>query len=284
MKRFAVFLLPFAAALMINGCASVDAGSKDAAFTAASFNVRVPRDKAPNDWKTRRVRLLSLLKEQRFDIFGVQEAVSMQIKDIKAAGYAMIGCGRDAERGGEYSAVFYKAKRFTCLESNTFWLSQTPDVPGSMSWKTACPRICTYGLFVDKLTGKKFVFVNTHLDHKSQEAKVRGSALILHKILPLIKKYPLIFTGDFNSRPDSVQISTIGKVLRDTRTAAEKLIPGPDMTFHAYNPKHPRRRHCPIDYIFVNNAVKVHSFQVIDDEKNGLHASDHYPLKAVVSL
>ena len=66
--------------------------------------------------------------------------------------------------------------------------------------------------------------------------------------------------------------------------AAEKLIPGPDMTFHAYNPKHPRRAHLPIDYIFVNNAVKVHSFQVIDDEKNGLHTSDHYPLKAAVSL
>jgi hypothetical protein len=94
MKRFALLLLPLLAVVMINGCASVDAGEKDAVFTAASFNVRVPRDKAPNDWKNRRVRLLSLLKEQRFDIFGVQEAVSMQIKDIKAAGYAMIGCGR----------------------------------------------------------------------------------------------------------------------------------------------------------------------------------------------
>ena len=284
MKRFALLLLPLLAVVMINGCASVDAGEKDAVFTAASFNVRVPRDKAPNDWKNRRVRLLSLLKEQRFDIFGVQEAVSLQIKDIKAAGYAMIGCGRDAKRGGEYSAVFYNPERFTCLENNTFWLSQTPDVPGSMSWKTACPRICTYGLFVDKLTGKKFVFVNTHLDHRSQEARVHGCDLILKRMLPLSKKYPLIFTGDFNSRPDSEQIAVVSAVFRDTRTATEKLIPGPDMTFHGYNPKHPRRAHLPIDYIFVNNAVKVHSFQVIDDEKNGLHTSDHYPLKAVVSL
>ena len=284
MKRLSLLFLSLFAMLMVSGCSSLNADDTGAVFSAASFNIRIPRDKAPNDWKTRRVRLLSLLKEQKFDIFGVQEAVTLQIKDIKAHGYAMIGCGRDTRRGGEYSAVFYDPNRFTCLESNTFWLSQTPDVPGSMSWKTACPRICTYGLFVDKLSGKKFIFANTHLDHRSQEARERGCRLIFHKLWPLSQKYPLILTGDFNSKPDSVQIVFAGTLFRDARLVAKKRLPGPEMTFHGYKPRTPKRMRVPIDYIFVNKRVNVHTFQVIDDEKNGLHTSDHYPLKAVVSL
>ncbi len=284
MKRFSLLLLSIFAVLIFNGCSSINSADTGAVFSVASFNIRVPRDKAPNDWKTRRVRLLALLKEQKFAIFGVQEAVSRQINDIKALGYAMTGCGRDADRGGEYSAVFYDPERFACLESNTFWLSQTPDVPGSRSWNTACPRICTYGLFLDKRSGKKFIFANTHLDHRSQEARERGCKLIFDKLWPLNKKYPLILTGDFNSKPDSVQIVFTGTLFRDARQVAKKIIPGPDMTFHGYNPRNPKRIRVPIDYIFVNRQVNVHTFQVIDDVKDGLHTSDHYPLKAVVSL
>ena len=265
--------------LILCGCCK-----ENITLTVGSYNVRVPRDKAPNDWKNRGPRLLTILKEQKFDIFGTQETVEKQIKDIKAAGYDMAGVGREANLGGEYSSIFFNPQRIKCLEHHTFWLSETPEKPGSKSWKTACPRICTYGIFQDKVTGKKFVFANTHLDHRSTEAKEKGAVLIAHRLLPLSKKYPFILTGDFNSVPQSSQMIMLNKVFINAESAAAKLLPGPEFTYHGYNPANPKLRRQPIDFIFVNKDVKVSTFQVLNDLVNGLHASDHYPLKAVVGL
>ena len=276
MKKLFLLLLPL---LVCCGCCK-----ENVVLTVGSYNVRVPRDKAPNDWKNRCPRVKSILKEHKFDIFGTQEAVAEQIKDIKAAGYDMAGVGREADLGGEYSCVFYNPQRLKCLEQHTFWLSETPDKPGSKSWGTACPRICTYGIFQDKATGRKFVFANTHLDHRSNLAREKGAVLIAHKLLPLYNKYPLILTGDFNSLPASPQIIMLSRIFANAEKAAAKVLPGPEFTYHGYNPANPRLRKQPIDFIFVNKRVKVSTFQVLNDTVGGFHASDHYPLKAVVSL
>src|SRR5690625_7604310 len=67
------------------------------------------------------------------DIVGVQEALSRQLEDLDLLlpEFSRIGVGRDADGGGEYSAILYRESRFEVLDQGTFWLSQTPDQAGS---------------------------------------------------------------------------------------------------------------------------------------------------------
>lgn len=254
----------------------------------ASYNLRLntSRDLPVNRWKARAPRCLELLKTEKFDIFGTQEAQKCHIETITSIGYKVIGLPRDNSKAPEHSTIFYNPETLELQKTETFWLSETPDVPGSRSWNTACPRICTIGYFTHKASGKKFVFVNTHLDHRSQPARKNGIKLIMTYLRKFKLDYPYILTGDFNARPDSDVYKEIAGFMADARTIAETILPSPKQTFHAYQADPAKRRmSLPIDYIFVNNvAVKVKSFQVIDDFKNGLASSDHFPVTATIVL
>lgn len=252
----------------------------------ASYNLRTNADKAPNDWVSRSPRAAAVIRQEKLDIFGTQEVQRWHIKSLTALGYKVTGEAREYTNRAEYSAIFYNPESFELLNTRTFWLSETPNVPASRSWETACPRICTYGIFKHKATGKIFLFANTHLDHRSANARLNGVKLIIKELSQFSKDMPIILTGDFNSRPSHEPIKAISSFLTDARSIAEKILPGPNGTFNGYKTDfayQPGR--VPIDYIFVNrNAVKIKTFQVIDDFKNGLSSSDHFPVAATVIL
>ena len=49
--------------------------------------------------------------------------------------YEVLGVGRDdGQEKGEMTALYFKCERFQKLESGHFWLSETPDIPGSKNW------------------------------------------------------------------------------------------------------------------------------------------------------
>lgn len=259
-----------------------------ATLKVASYNVRTntSRDLPDNGWNKRAARCVELLKAEKFDIFGTQEAQQCHIKTITSIGYKVIGRPRDNTKNSEYSTIFYDPEVLELQKTETFWLSETPNVPGSRSWRSACTRICTVGFFTHKASGKKFVFVNTHLDHKSQLARENGVKLIIDYLKKLAPDCPCILTGDFNARPDNKIYKTVTDFMADARNVAEKVLPGPRQTFHGYQADPAKRKMTvPIDYIFVNkNAVKVKSFKAVDDFKNGFASSDHFPVVAEVTL
>lgn len=261
-------------------------GRKTLKLKAGSYNLRyLGKDVAPNDWPNRGPRVVALLKREKFDIFGAQEAMVPQIATIESEnGYRCIGRGREAGGGGEYSCIFYDPERFDCLKENTFWLSETPEAPGSRSWGSACARICTYGLFRDRRNGREFLFANTHLDHISPEARENGIALILERLKPYLRRYPAILTGDFNSFPGDKPVLLASEKLRDARLRAE-LAAGPSGTFHGYESDPARRKYSePIDYLLVTPEIRVRSFRVIEDFQGGLASSDHFPLAAELEI
>ena len=257
-----------------------------AELKVATYNLRRSGTLPHDRWANRAARCLELLKAEKFDIFGSQETQKFHIKTITGAGYKVIGEPRDTNPNPEYSCIFYNPETVEMLSHKTFWLSETPEVAGSRSWKTAYPRICTFGTFEHKASGKIFVFYNTHLDHKSLLARENGMKLVMKKIAAYKGDMPIILTGDFNSKPESnVYKITAGK-LSDARYAAEKTLPGPDGTFHGYKSDPAAwRGKFPIDYIFVNEiAVKVKTFQVINDFKKKRSSSDHFPVVATIVL
>lgn len=168
------------------------------------FNIRNDNAKdaaAGNGWAVRCPVVCDILEVEAFDIFGTQEVLHNQLEDMLAAlpDYDYIGVGRnDGKTSGEYAAIFYKSDRIKCLSSGNFWLSETPEVVGSVGWDAKYTRICTWGQFKDKKTEKKFWMFNLHMDHRGVDARKQSALLVMERIKKMCGKQPYILLGDFN--------------------------------------------------------------------------------------
>ncbi len=259
----------------------------DTALRVMSFNVRYnnPGD-GEHAWPLRAARVAGLVSFHAPDVIGMQEALAGQIADLAAAlpGYAWFGVGRDdGQAGGEFSPVFYRPDRLEKLDGGTFWLSQTPAVPGSKSWDAALTRIATWARFRDRLSGQEFFYLNTHFDHIGQQARVESARLIQLQAQTLAAGLPIVVTGDFNVQPDNPAYATMTAFLRDARVASETPAYGPEGTFYGFTVE----RDAPgvrIDYVFVSPAVRVLRAATLADQWNGHYASDHVPVLADVKL
>lgn len=249
-----------------------------------TYNIRLSLDSdKENSWENRKAEALELMDYYHPDFFGVQEAVPKQMSDIKnyLTNYDYVGVGRDdGKNKGEYSAIFYDTKKLQVLDSGTFWLSETPEIP-SKGWDAAYNRVCTYALFKIKKSGKRFWAFNVHFDHVGNLARENSAILILEKIKTLnSKNFPVILTGDFNLTEDTKPLKTISENLINTYFHCEKKPYGPKGTFTAFDTKTiPTQR---IDHIFVKNLV-CETYRTINDRReNLLYPSDHFPI--LVSL
>jgi endonuclease/exonuclease/phosphatase family metal-dependent hydrolase len=246
-----------------------------------TYNIRLDvASDGENAWPKRKDYFASQIQFYSPDVFGVQEATPNQVTDIASAlpNYNKFGVGREEGGTGEACTIYYKKDRFKVEQSNTFWLSETPNVV-SRGWDAACNRVCTYGLFKDLKTKKTFWVFNLHLDHMGEEARVKGVQLVLKKISELnTKKYPAFLMGDFNSEPDTKQIAEIKKVMDDTKEVSKEKPFGPSGTFNDF--KHNEPVTLLLDYIFVskNSGLKIQKHAVLSDSKDLKYPSDHLPV------
>ncbi|NDV16001.1 endonuclease/exonuclease/phosphatase [Muricauda sp. TY007] len=247
-----------------------------------SYNIRYDNpDDAPNNWDNRKEFLISQLNFYNPDVFGIQEGLIHQVKQIDEGleDYAYFGVGRDyGDERGEHTAVFYNAERVELLEESTFWLSLTPEKP-SKGWDAALPRTCTYGIFKNKSDGVKFMVFNTHFDHVGVKAREESSKLILEKIKELnTEGYPVVVTGDFNLESNSPGVQVILTEMADTHIAAGANAFGPEGTFNGFEFNKPVKRR--IDYIFVSDEFEVLKSAILSDSKDARYPSDHLPVFA----
>lgn len=252
-----------------------------------TYNIRLDvASDGLNNWNLRKDFFTSQIQFYEPDILGVQEARPNQVIDIASSlnQYDAIGIGRDGIGHGESSNIFYKKDRFSLKESDTFWLSETPNEI-SKGWDAAYNRVCTYGLFKDLQTKKLFWIFNTHLDHIGAEARTKGIELILSKIKELnTKKYPVIFMGDFNSEPNESRIVALKKRMDDASEVSIEKPFGPLGTFNNF--KHNESVTQLIDYIFItkNSTLKVKKYAVLSDSKNLMYPSDHLPVYVEINF
>jgi len=272
-----------------------------------TFNVKYDnayKQDCENSWSRRSGMVASMIRYHQIDVVGTQEALRHQVADLEQMlpEFGWIGAGRDdGADTGEFVAIFYRKNRLEPLEYGTFWLSETPEIPGKLGWDAACPRILTWVQFMDKLTGTKFIHFNTHLDHIGTVAMKQSAHMILNRIPELAGNGPVVVTGDFNCTESSepYQILTTGKangkaVLRDSRYAAKNSHIGPSFTFHGYQltqlinclyyngpvfkGDNGEELDSPIDYVFVNEHADVLQYAILSDQDNGQFPSDHLPV------
>ncbi|WP_198146861.1 endonuclease/exonuclease/phosphatase family protein [Maribacter thermophilus] len=238
-----------------------------------------------NNWNDRKGDMVRLLKFYSPDIIGMQEVLERQLVylDESLSQYKAIGVGReDGKKKGEYSPILFNADNLKLLKDNTFWLSETPDKV-SIGWDAALERICTYGLFEEVGSKKRFWVFNTHFDHKGVLAREKSAELIALKIKEINKdNLPVVLMGDLNRTPETKPIQFLKKELTDGQTATKKAFYGPTGTFSGFD--HNKILDERIDYIFVQN-FEVNSYQHIDDRmENNKHISDHLPVMAHLTI
>jgi endonuclease/exonuclease/phosphatase family metal-dependent hydrolase len=260
-------------------------GTSGMELTVMSFNIRYdnPED-GPNQWRCRKDAVAAVIQQENIDAAGTQEVLVNQRNDLleRLPGYGVIGVGRDdGKEAGEFSAIFYRQSRLEVIESGNFWLSKTPDIPGVKGWDASNVRIATWALFEHRTGGRRFFFLNTHLDHIGPKAQRGGVELLLKKTALLSRGFPVILTGDFNLPPGHEVIRFITNPanqvpLINTNDAAEDAAPSPG-TFHDFG-RVPQRT--VIDYIFAGPAFSVLSYRVLPDTLEGVFLSDHTPILA----
>ncbi|WP_034040517.1 endonuclease/exonuclease/phosphatase family protein [Wocania ichthyoenteri] len=258
---------------------SVLAHSQD--YKIMTYNIRYdnPND-GENQWSKRNDFLSNQITYNNPDVFGIQEGLYHQVQylDSVFVDYNYIGIGRDdGKTKGEYSAVFYNKEKFNIINEGTFWLSETPNKI-SVGWDASMERICTYGLFKDKVTKQQFFVFNTHFDHIGKVARVKSAALILEKITEFnTNNLPVIVMGDFNLKPQAEPIQLLSKALNDAKKVSILKPFGPTGTFNGFKFNKPVSAR--IDYIFTSKKqIKVLKYEILSDSKDCKYPSDHLPV------
>lgn len=236
-------------------------------------------EREDNSYRERRKLLEKVFLSHGADLIGLQEVTPVWKFHFRRTlrDFDRIFMYR-SEKSQEAVPIYWKRDRFEKLDGGYFWLSETPEVE-SRSWGTACTRITTWVCLRDMETGKSFAYVNTHLDHISETARVEGIRLIVRFIAEKFgADMPLILTGDFNAEPGSETIRIAGELLCDTRHTAKSSTD--EITWHAYGKEPPQI----IDYVFVSEGVKCSKFEVIKETDGATVQSDHYAVAATIEV
>lgn len=267
-----------------------------------TFNIRgdfdggVPTPR-PTSWLAtegvhRRDLVIDVIQAADPDILGVQEAFANQVDDLSDAlpGYGFYGVGRnDGNQQGEHSGIFYRAERFTPTDRGTFWLSQTPDVPGSVFPGAATVRIASWVTLEDRVTGRSIYTLNTHWDHVSQAARDHGAGLIRGELDTLPADVALLVMGDLNVNEDNTAFATLveagdgegSRALRDSYRQANPIRDIREGTFNAFRGASFGAR---IDHILHSDDFETLGSAIVRTEFDGRSPSDHYPVTSTLRL
>ena len=245
-----------------------------------SFNIRLPIDTQPErTWQARAPIAAAAIRRARADVVGLQELFQRQGDDLAAAlpGYRWFGIDRRGGHGDEHMGVLYNTRALRLIDSGQFWLSDTSDIPGSITWGHPYPRMVTWGVFERRSDRRRFRLLNTHLPHRAEDAAARskGAALIVERLATLPgATLPTVLTGDFNTEPDSDAHRLLTRSLEDAWTAARRRS-GPAATYHAFTGTPDRR----IDWI-LTRGFRTESVRTLTDRSHAVWASDHFPIVA----
>lgn len=255
-----------------------DSGS----ITIMSCNVRclTPLDLGKKSWFYRADLLLSNIAEQAPGIIGFQESTRWQYKYLTdvLTGYDSVIDYRDDTLLSEGCPIFYNEALYSLVDKGSFWLSETPEVM-SKDWGAACYRICSYVILTEKASGKDFVVFNTHLDHVSDEARIKGIAVVLEKIAQF-GGLPAMIMGDFNALEGSETYLSATENFLDAQYAAPQTMEG-----HTYqnwgNPEKYKR----LDYFMLSQEGFIPvRYSVVQPVHDGIYASDHCPIVLQVTV
>lgn len=288
-------MLRFLLALPFVALACAAHAESPVTLRVVTYNIRFdnPAD-GPNVWTARREAMVGYLRETKPDLVGLQEVLPNQ-RDYLAGElpeFAVYSVGRDDGEKGEATPIFYRKDRFELVDKGSFWLSDTPERPGSRGWDAALPRVASWVKLLDRQAQKPLLFVNTHFDHRGPMARLESAKLLIRQIDKLdgegTETLSVVLTGDFNctarQAPYAVlvgqqQEGAAEQKLLDAQHISKTPHTGGDSTSSGFRELRPGAK---IDFIFVR-GLTVSSHAIDDPRTSGRFVSDHQPVRADVA-
>jgi len=251
-----------------------------------SFNIRlgVAKD-GENRWDLRKELVVKTIREYNPDLLGLQEVFPMQEEYLRESFPEYVYYGRSRlvdPNDGEACSIMFRKERFNPSEQSTFWLSETPDEPGSKSWDSSLPRIANMISLKDKqVRGKKLVLINTHFDHRGKVAREEAAKIIKNRVSALEKGARVVITGDFNSGEGSRPYqSLMGENIIDTFRMVHPNRTEEESTFTAWKGRLIGNR---IDWVLCSANFQILSATINRSHDKGRYPSDHYPVTATLN-
>lgn len=254
-------------------------------FTTMSYNLRSSaknEQDGVNSWENRKEAAVKMLLAEKPDVVGMQEEMPDQEAFLRmrlAAVYDAVSISRDPNnRSDEACAIFYNKKKFELVRTNTFWLSETPNVP-SRGWDGKYKRIVTYVHLKNIKSGQRYLVFNTHLDHKGVVARERSLQLIADSAIAIgADTVPMFVMGDLNVTPEVPEL----RPMWENMLLAQREAPLTDTlgTFHSFGRRLGKEK--IIDYIFFRNCSAL-EFRILREGYGVPYLSDHYPIAATFS-
>lgn len=248
-----------------------------------TFNIRLDiGSDGKNAWPRRKALVVKTIKSFSPDLLGLQEVLPSQAKYLaeQLPELNSVGGGRESDRRGEASPILYCRSRYDLLAAGMFWLSDTPEVPGSKTWGNQYPRVCTWARLFDRQQSITLLVVNTHWDHESQRARMAGANLIVDRLSKIIKRSDaLILMGDFNAGPEN----PARQVLKQSHLVEAYSLAHHSKaevgTYHAFSGKPSTDK---IDAIYLNSRWLVKTAEIDQRSFEDRFPSDHFPVNAIL--
>jgi endonuclease/exonuclease/phosphatase family metal-dependent hydrolase len=259
--------------------------TKDYFIKVMSLNLRYDKpDPGNNAWTVRKEAVAALITHHAPDIIGTQEGKAHQLLDLHRLlpDYQSVGSDRTGTGRDEYCAIFYRTERLRYLASGDFSLSNTPDIPGSISldWGNSLPRMASWALFAIAGEEKTVRVFNTHLDYGSAKAQELGAMLICDRIQQFDSAKSYVFlTGDFNADPGTVSRKVLERLLpnglhlNDALSGVELKY---QLSFHDFTGE----AFVALDTIYYDSRVRLRQVKVDTGQWNEIWPSDHFAVVA----
>ena len=266
-----------------------DSAQESSEITAriGTFNLRVIKteEDPQNNWANRKTRVIKSIKENDFDIFGVNECstdiqtyLKEQLNDtyecVFFSPYSQNGSGNKAQ------GIVYK-KDYTLSDWHFFWLSADPDhmsyndtSGGSSYSRGGCCAVLTH-----KGTGIKMFMMVTHgaLNDTTRDTYAYVYEDMEKRYNP--KGYPSFFVGDMNASPSAPATKTYLTYWKDARLELPAAdISGPVATYNGFDLSASlTKASSRIDYVYYRNATPL-KYVCNDARYEGYYPSDHLPV------
>lgn len=253
------------------------------ALTVMSFNVRYGLAQDGEDaWPKRREILVETIRQQDPDVIGLQECLLFQAEYLEEElrGYRWLGVGREQTGGDEMTAILYRQKDLMPVENGTFWLSESQESPGSKSWDSSLPRICTWAKFYHPKSNQWFHVYNNHFDHKGQQARDESAKIVSKRVGALPADAMVFVIGDFNSYAETsapFQTFIEGGLFDAWMSTPERK--GPSTTWSGFKAPDPDNKQ-RIDWILFRGPLACTAVETVTYNQDGRYPSDHFPVVA----
>ena len=258
--------------------------TKISTLRVMSFNILRGDLNGPDHlWTSRREACLAMIAAEEPMLFGLQECTWTQRRHIlesndlfDAVGVAVDGQTKDYTNVSS-NPIFWRKDIFELKEWGTFWLSDTPDAIGSITWNGVKPRTCTWVRLKVRCNNRQLYYFNAHVENAAgQETKKKSIRLIIDRMQEKnpSKAIPMLFGGDMNTAYTTDCI----KPMMDYLTHAPTHISDTDngRTFNSYN----ETSTSALDHLFYNDGPLTGLKFWVDRKpyENVTYISDHYPV------